>query len=384
MKLNRVAAVVAVVLAVIFATSCGETFRQVATPIFSGGGDPQNLRYAVVISDSATGGQGTGTQINVSGDTVASQVALGTGSIHATILGNQIWTANSLEASTTHYFSFLGAAAQPGTTTLSAPPVFMFANSSTVFAALKNPNPLLPGTQISIINPAAAIEAAPVTVGTSPVAITGTSDGSRVYVANQGSNNVTVVNSDGSVKTTIPVGTSPSAIAINQDSSLVYVVNSGSNSVSVIDTATEAVTTTIPVGPNPTFAKFDPVALRLYVANTGGNTVSVISVTSLVATATVGANPTGVAPLADGTRYYVCHSGATVASVVSSLSNTQIRTIPVGSGAKSCAASPESSKVYVANTASGTVSVIRTSDDTVVATVTLPAGQRPQYVFISN
>jgi YVTN family beta-propeller protein len=377
MKLNRVAAVAAVALAVIFSTSCGETFRQVATPIFTGGGDPQNVRFAVVISDSSTGGQGAGTQINVSGDTVASQLPLGVGSIHAALVGSQVWTANSLENSTSRYFPVFGSALQPSTTTLSAPPVFMFANSTAVFAALKATN------QISIINPSAAIEAAPVTVGTSPVAITGTSDGSRIYVANQGSANVTVVNSDGSIKTTIPVGASPSAITINQDSSLVYVANSGSNSVSVIDTATETVTATIPVGANPTFVKFDPVALRLYVANTGGNTVSVITGSSLLATATVGANPTGVAPLADGTRYYVCHSGATTASVVNALNNTQIRTIPVGSGALSCAASPDSSKVYVANTASGTVSVIRTSDDTVVTTVTLPAGQRPKYVVVT-
>jgi YVTN family beta-propeller protein len=70
-------------------------------------------------------------------------------------------------------------------------------------------------------------------------------DGSKVYVVNEGSGSVSVIDTATNTVTTIPVGQSPKGVAVTPDGSKVYVVNEGSSSVSVIDTATNTV---IPTG----------------------------------------------------------------------------------------------------------------------------------------
>ena len=68
-------------------------------------------------------------------------------------------------------------------------------------------------------------------------------------MANQGSNDVTVINTaTNTVVATIPVGSQPIGAAVTPDGTRVYVTNTASNTVSVINTATNTVVATIPVG----------------------------------------------------------------------------------------------------------------------------------------
>jgi YVTN family beta-propeller protein len=68
-------------------------------------------------------------------------------------------------------------------------------------------------------------------------------DGSKVYVANAGSNNVSVIATvTDTVIDTVNVGEGPQGIAVSPDGSKVYVVNDVSDTVSVIATATNTVT----------------------------------------------------------------------------------------------------------------------------------------------
>src|SRR5919112_2376989 len=87
-----------------------------------------------------------------------------------------------------------------------------------------------------------------INVGSSPTAIAINNFTNTVYIANSGSNSVSVINGSDNTKIgeDIIVGDllawilySPSTIAINDDTNTVYVANSGSNTVSVIDAATE-------------------------------------------------------------------------------------------------------------------------------------------------
>jgi YVTN family beta-propeller protein len=80
----------------------------------------------------------------------------------------------------------------------------------------------------------------------------------------------------------------------------VYVANNGSNTVSVIGTATnQVVGSPIPVGNGPIGVAVTPDGSRVYVANNGSNTVSVIDTTKIppAVVATVGV---GVLPVAFG------------------------------------------------------------------------------------
>jgi len=84
-----------------------------------------------------------------------------------------------------------------------------------------------------------------------------------VYVANNGSNSVSVIDAAGNaVVATIPVGNVPYGIAVDPSGTRVYVANNGSNSVSVIDAASNAVVATIPVGDGPVGVVVDQAGAR--------------------------------------------------------------------------------------------------------------------------
>ena len=89
-------------------------------------------------------------------------------------------------------------------------------------------------------------------VGTNPVGVAVTPDGTRVYVANYVTNTVSVIARPGNtVVATVAVGNGPGGIAVTPDGTHAY-VTIGSNSVSVIATATNTVVgLPIPVGFSP-------------------------------------------------------------------------------------------------------------------------------------
>jgi YVTN family beta-propeller protein len=73
-------------------------------------------------------------------------------------------------------------------------------------------------------------------------------DSARAYVANMGSNNVSVINTaTNALVATVTVGDQPSDLALTPDGSRAYVTNNNSGTVSVIATATNTVVATVPV-----------------------------------------------------------------------------------------------------------------------------------------
>lgn len=105
-----------------------------------------------------------------------------------------------------------------------------------------------------------------------------------VYVTNEGSNNVSVINRQtDEVVSTVMVGKRPRGIAtgLRRQHLRIYVANSGSNSISVIDPTTNKVETEIPIrfGREPegiAVATVSPEKEFIFVTNYGSNTVSVI------------------------------------------------------------------------------------------------------------
>ena len=82
------------------------------------------------------------------------------------------------------------------------------------------------------------------------------------------------------VSTTVPVGTLPGGVAVNPTGTDVYVANAGSNTVSVINPANNTVSTTVPVGSTPVELAVSPTGPQagdIYVSTQGSGTVSVIS-----------------------------------------------------------------------------------------------------------
>ncbi|HEV2782863.1 MAG TPA: PxKF domain-containing protein [Actinophytocola sp.] len=194
----------------------------------------------------------------------------------------------------------------------------------------------------------------------------------RAYLANFGTNTVTVVDTtSNSVIATIPVGVRPFDLAVDPAGTRVYLTTNGSDSVSVIDPASNTVTAAIPVGGYPWRVAVDPTGTRVYVTNIFSDSVSVIDPGSNTVTATipVGGASEAVAFDSAGTRAYVTIPGSDRVSVIDTTSNTMTATIPVGSFPKGVAVNPANAQVYVVNAFSGSLSVIDPASNTVAATI---------------
>ena len=240
--------------------------------------------------------------------------------------------------------------------------------------------------------------------------------GNTAYVANQGTNTVSVINTltGQTVRSPIVVGSAPTGVVASPDGSYVYVANRTSGTVSVIRTSNNTVvdinpgTTaidSIKVGSQPEMIAVNTSAIttptgviakgaRLYVTNYGSGTVSVIDVSNPLApklvdtnTATtttidaikVGTNPRGIAFAVVpgvGPRIYVVNRTSNTVSVIDAVTNkvidanpattTTVDAITVGSTPQQIAISPDGKSAYVTNYGSNTVSIIDTVTNKVV------------------
>jgi YVTN family beta-propeller protein len=392
---------------------CGETFRPIAIPIVQNGGQPQGLRQAVVLSTAGAGADGNTLHVDVSGDTNIGQVSVGRDPVHVALVssGSTAVVVNRAEASLTLYSAFSPTTAQPATF-ISLPagsvPVFAYSNiGAQLFVAESGVNKV----GVVTFNGAVSALTTEVTVGSTPVGLVATPDGTHLFVANKGDGTISVVDTGrdallATLPNTIAVGGSASSapiyLAVNNKGTLVFSVNSGTNNVSIIDTSTDT-SVDVAVGTSPNFAYFDAVNNKLWVTNAGSSSVSVInvdvnsatyrSVTNIpLAVAGCGSplgssasvlNPQLITVLADGSRAYVADYGCSSVSVINTLSNAITKTILVGTAPVSIISSPDNTKVYTANSGSGNVSIIQTVNDTVVSTLAVPAGSSPIYAAIS-
>ncbi|EJM68569.1 YVTN family beta-propeller repeat protein [Pseudomonas sp. GM50] len=110
----------------------------------------------------------------------------------------------------------------------------------------------------------------------------------------------------GNLSNSIPVGAGPRGIAINNDGSRVFVCNYISGNVSVINTRNRKVIHTIAVEHYPQNIVLAHGGKRAYVTNYGSSSVSVIDTeTYAVGNVTVGRYPRGIVVSRDGKHVYV-------------------------------------------------------------------------------
>ncbi len=214
------------------------------------------------------------------------------------------------------------------------------------------------------------------------------------YIANGGSNDVSVISTATNmvIGSPIGVGSQPVAVAITPDGKYVYVTNNGSNTISVIDAATKTVVGSINLGNQPAGVAITPDGKFAYVTNTDvtrigslGTTVSVISTATntVVGSITVGTAPLGVAISSDGKYAYVANTHDGTISVINTATNTIFgRPIPVGNSPVGVAVTPNGKYVFVTNNSDNTVSVINTATRSMVVPP-IAVGNDPAGVVIT-
>lgn len=211
----------------------------------------------------------------------------------------------------------------------------------------------------------------------------------RIYVANHGSNTVSVIDGDtNSVIATVPIGDGPHGISINPNTNRIYVANHGSwpwgTTVSVIDGDTNTVIATVPVGVRPVGVAVNPNTNRIYVTNFESNTLSVIDgITNTVsAIVAVGSGPHGVAVNPITNRIYVGIYWGSSVDVIDGDTNAVVASIPVGSPVAGIAVNPVTSHIYATNHHSTTVAVVDGTTNTMIDWVEV--GSQPHGIAVNS
>ncbi len=218
---------------------------------------------------------------------------------------------------------------------------------------------------------------------------------SKIYIANQGSNTVTVIDDqrvsamvvaragttpaadhatvaqeDFALVATIPVGSNPIAVGVSADGMLAYVANLNSNSLSIIDTDLDAVVATVAAGPTPRDVEATPDGQYILVVNQSTNTVTVLDASdySIVASIPVGTFPCAISITPDSSAAYITNRNSNDVSVID-LATFQVTTIAVGTFACDVMVTPDGRWAVVTNRVSGNVTIIDTTSKVAVATV---------------
>lgn len=286
----------------LLAAGCNDTLRQFIVPVPPPTGDPGTLAHAITLSTNPVpSSNGTDLHIDVSGDTNVGIVTVGPNPVFLGTTSNQAFVINSGDSTTpptvSVYIALNPQVATVSTVTLPAssskPIAGATSSANNIYIANNGSN------DVSVISTGvfAVTTTIPLPAGDSqPVMIAGNGSNNKIFVVNQGSNNVTEISTiDNTVIKDITVGSSPVWAVMSTDGLFVFVVNQGDGTVSVIDASLDIVLpcsgvfcvggNAIRVGSSaassPNFAFYEPKLKRVYVSNTGENTVSVIKANAI-------------------------------------------------------------------------------------------------------
>jgi len=221
--------------------------------------------------------------------------------------------------------------------------------------------------------------------------VVGHPDG-RIY-CNTTENRVAVI--DGSSRRVvkhIPVGDDPSHLALSHDGARLYVANSGSDDVTIIDTVPDLAMATAATGRRPLLPCVAPDGKSLYLPSGPDRAVTVLGREGeFRRRVAVGVAPHDIAVSPDGRWAYQLNSASHTVTVIDGRDFSVAAEVKVGQAPGHIVFDPESRLAYVANTISNDVSVIDTADHEVVATIAagngahLPAlGADGRYGYVAN
>ena len=182
------------------------------------------------------------------------------------------------------------------------------------------------------------------------------------YIANQLSNNVSVVGTDGQLVNLVqlepsnfPGFNSPVDVAVNTKKGsanygTVYVIGSVSNTLSIINLNFEVIQT-VDVGVRPLSISFNPVNEKLYVSNYVGNSISVIDTNTLQQEVIdTGKHPLGVGVNTQSGEVFVANSADNSISVFDKDNQPITQIDNVGQKPTNIAYHPGTQEMYVVST----------------------------------
>lgn len=229
---------------------------------------------------------------------------------------------------------------------------------------------------------------ATVPVGQIPQSIAVNPVTNKIYVANLGSGDITVIDgvTDSTITLTDPNANFLQTVVVNPVTNMIYVANFNSNNVTVIDGATNAITSVAdPSANGPNEVAVNPVTNKIYVANWLSDTVTVIDgATNSTLSVPTGTNPHFIAVNTVTNMIYVPNWGSGDVTVIDGSNNSSVTVKdPNASVASNAVVNTATNKIYVSNYGSNNVTVIDGSDNS-ITTVTDPNAVHPSVVALNQ
>ena len=211
-------------------------------------------------------------------------------------------------------------------------------------------------------------------VGNSPYDVDVNPFSNRIYASNRDSDTISVI--DGFTNkelSKIQVGDSPLGIGINLGRGWVYVANFDSNTITVIDAIDNHIIKSLKYASLPYDIVINPLTNKVYVSDLAKNSVLVLdgSNNTLVSTIPVGSNPSVLAINTQTNTIYVSNFSNDTVSIINGTSNKVETNVKVGNNPVGIAVNPRINKIYVNNLADNTVSVINGTTNKVIENISL-------------
>ncbi len=227
---------------------------------------------------------------------------------------------------------------------------------------------------ISIIDPQTAKVISNIEVENSPYGIDVNPLTNRIYVTNRVSDTVSII--DGFTNrqlSTINVGDSPLNLAVNLATNLLYVTNINSQTVTVIDTLENKVIDTLNYTSIPYDVAVNPHTNLVYISDLGDNSIQVINGrnNTLITSIPVDLRPSVISINILSNLVYVSNFMSDTVSVINGNTNKVIETIKVGENPIGITINPLKNKIYVFNSQDNTVSVINGTTNKVIKQISL-------------
>jgi PQQ-dependent catabolism-associated beta-propeller protein len=218
---------------------------------------------------------------------------------------------------------------------------------------------------------------ATIAVGQRPRGITASADGRRVFVANSNSNNVSVIDAASlKVIDSFAAGTDPEGITVDGRNRL-YVANENESALTIIDISKREVIKRHQVGLEPETAVLSPDERWVTVSNESSNDIYFINAETAALAGKVGVprNPRGMRFSADSRWLYVASEQEPMVSIIDVAERKLIRSIATGGERPvDIVMCPDGQRIYVSHGRSEDVRVFDAATWKLLATI--PVGPR--------
>ena len=204
---------------------------------------------------------------------------------------------------------------------------------------------------------------------------------SRVFVANESSNSVTVIDADSFqvVGTVDARNHATHDLAVSRDGRWLFATNLASGRVSAINTRALETVASIATGDRAHVVTLTNDNRQAWVANIGENTISIVDTTSfrILGTIAVGKGPTGLTFSRDGRFAYVSNQGDKTVEIIDTSSLKVIKAIPVGTNPHFLVLGPDG-RIWGTNTGGTDIYVIDPATQDKIASINV--GPSPQQI----